>query len=797
MDRLKEETGSHPRMNPLFLMTQSTSLPFFPSQASIPASYTAPSEASLPSSASTQADPKGLSFGQCLGQASGAGASASPAALQALARATPNAGSPASVVSTPIFGLTGMDSASPSQNVMACPATGLPVASISETEPVLPEANASVSAENDKPAEEAATVADSLPCTSPSNGKLSSRLPSAGHSRTSKVSLLAVAQDDPVAISKQGDVTPSELLSATRHGAQGAPAGGHRQADKHTSTALEQSPEQMVDLGAAFNTSLETPLPQTSEALPEVASWMAASPDSQETPELSNEASTGMESSGQVMTANSLGSPAQPAKRWQGRGVSLAFEKMTARGDSQAAFARDLPAASTTQSGANASQATAEALSELQSLAVSTLVPEPKTHSLGLARGARASLSPNTPADPFVPAEASQGVPSSLQSATALRPQTKAPLAYDQSNSAEALPSASFTESVAFSSKSLPTSPAEQVNAERSAQGVAFSSKSLPTSPVSQINTERSAQGAAATASPSAVLSSSAEVEGEASTGNQVGSVLGNLGPTQHRVTRSGGRAVSAQRNASPEVMAAGDGNKNSENVAYKSETTSSKVVGISSAYKAGNMSVQSKVSPEFMLGERVERSEAGSWLASGLSLLGGDANVEAGRQTQAKSSEALSFVNKIEQVVETLGRGSSHAVKLDFGSEVEDRLSISLRLHEGVLHTTVHSASAEMRQVLSKDWVGALGGAFTQDGVLRVAEPVFNGSTQDENMQQSSQQQSGQQRDWAEEQAFARDGAQSRAQRSWQETAPSRVEKRVEPQSLGNSSTHLLQAKA
>lgn len=150
----------------------------------------------------------------------------------------------------------------------------------------------------------------------------------------------------------------------------------------------------------------------------------------------------------------------------------------------------------------------------------------------------------------------------------------------------------------------------------------------------------------------------------------------------------------------------------------------SSKVDGIGFAQSDASMST----TPNPIASTAVHAStrSATDWVVDGLSQISRDFAKQVEAPPAQLSSKAIAFVERVETAVETLKSQSGRVVRISVGESAADRLSISMHLKDGVVQTTIHTATAELREALSKDWSSSVTAAFGSDSGVRVADPVW-----------------------------------------------------------------------
>jgi hypothetical protein len=183
---------------------------------------------------------------------------------------------------------------------------------------------------------------------------------------------------------------------------------------------------------------------------------------------------------------------------------------------------------------------------------------------------------------------------------------------------------------------------------------------------------------------------------------------------------------------------------KSVQAIGGKIEAKSEKMAGIDDAKKAANMNSvpSSQSTPDVLTASRSTMD----WVAEGLSRLGsGDTSASALAQSEL-APHAKQLVERVEKALESLQSRPERVVRFDVGDSRDERLSVSLQLKGGVIHTTFASGSTELRDLISREWSGSLGSALSPEAHLRVAEPVFTASPRNENLDTGSQSQRQQQ---------------------------------------------------
>ncbi len=196
---------------------------------------------------------------------------------------------------------------------------------------------------------------------------------------------------------------------------------------------------------------------------------------------------------------------------------------------------------------------------------------------------------------------------------------------------------------------------------------------------------------------------------------------------------------------------------KNVQAIGAKTEAKSEKMAGIDDAKKGANMNSvpSSPVTTDVLPASRSTMD----WVAEGLSRLGsGDTSVSVLAQSEL-APHAKQLVERVEKALESLQSRPERVVRFEVGDSRDERLSVSLQLKDGVIHTTFAAGSTELRDLISREWSGSLGSTLGPEANLRVAEPVFTSSSRNENLDTGSQSQRQQQQHSQQGQAAGQQG--------------------------------------
>lgn len=191
---------------------------------------------------------------------------------------------------------------------------------------------------------------------------------------------------------------------------------------------------------------------------------------------------------------------------------------------------------------------------------------------------------------------------------------------------------------------------------------------------------------------------------------------------------------------------------KNRQAADYKGERVVVKNDGIDAAEHATKMSTGTPVQANSHSATPVHAAQ--DWVADGLGQMAGASKAGGSNSEASVSPHASQMVDRVEKAIETLQKKSGEVVNFDVGDTHTGKLFVSMRIRDGVLQTSFQTGSKELQSLISREWSASVGNLMPADSVIKVAEPVFNTSDRNQNMDTGSnaqRQQQGQQREESE----------------------------------------------